>query len=578
MGAVTAALAREYPETNSNHGASVTPLHEDVVGSTRPALLVLLAAVACVLLIACANVSNLLLARATARHKELAVRSALGASRGRLMRQLLTESVLLALAGGTAGLLLAMWGRDVLLWIAPSGIPRADEVAVDGAVLGFTLLVTLATGFAFGAAPAFQASKLDLSGTLKEGGKGVGGAGRKGVRNALVVAEVALSLMLLVAAGLMTRSFVGLLGVDPGLEPNGVLTAQMSLPDSKYREPEQVGAAVEDVLGRLQASPDVEAAAVVTPLPLTGEGYQTDFLLEGRPLPERGEYPNTDIHSISPDYFKAMGVPLLRGRAFTPADRKGAPQVAVVNETMARRFWPGEDPVGRKLALGGPAELANAASNAEAWWTIVGVVGDVRQYGLDAEPKTQVYMPHQQAAIGYVTLVVRARSDAAALAPTVRQAVHAVDREQPIYNVRTMEDVLATSMASRRLAMFLLGAFAALALALAAVGIYGVMSYSVAQRTHEIGVRMALGARRGDVLRLVVGQGMATALVGLALGVAGSLAAMRLMSSLLFGVSANDPATFGGVAALLAAVALVASWVPARRASRVDPMIALRTE
>jgi putative ABC transport system permease protein len=579
MDAVTGVLAQQYPVTNSNHSASVEFLHEDMVGSIRPALLVLLAAVACVLLIACANVSNLLLARATAREKEIAIRSALGASRGRLVRQLLTESLVLSLAGGALGLLLAVWGKDLLVALGPASLPRAQEITIDGSVLGFTLLIAVATGIVFGLVPAFQAARIDLNEALKDGGRSPGaGPGRRGLRDALVVSEIALSLVLLVGAGLMIRSFVRLVQVDPGFDARNVLTAQVALPDAKYPERPQVAAFFERALERVRASPGVESASLITPLPLTGDGWQSDFRIEGRPIPDRGEFPNTDIHLVGADYFQAMGVPLVRGRGFTPADRLGAVNVAVINATMARREWPGEDPIGKRLKVGGPEELAGPKEKPEDWMTIVGVVGDVLQYGLDADPKTEVYIPHLQQPVSVGTLVVRAKADPASVTAAVREAIHGVDKDQPIYNVRTMEAIVSESVASRRLSMLLLGVFATVALVLAAGGVYGVMSYAVTQRTHEIGVRMALGAQPGDVLRLVVVQGMATVLVGIAVGLAGAFAGTRLMSNLLFGVDASDPATFVGIALLLTTVAFVASYIPARRAARVDPLVALRYE
>jgi putative ABC transport system permease protein len=577
LDAIAARLAQAYPSSNANIGVLVDPLHERFVGRdlTR-ALVVLLGAVGFVLLIACANVANLLLSRGAARQREIAVRTALGAGRGRLLRQLLTESVLLAAAGGLGGVVLGAWGLRALLAAVPDNLARMHTVRLDGDALLFTAVLTMVTGVIFGLAPAFQISRPDLTETLKEGGRGGKGVRAHRVRSTLVVAQVALSLVLLVGAGLMLRSFARLQASSPGVEPAGVVTAGVALPGTRYAEPGPRRQFVRRVIDRLETMPGIAAAAAVTPLPLSMNGWQTSFAVEGYPEPEVGKFPTNDIARVTPGYFRAMGVRLLRGRTFTWDDKEDAPPVAIIDETFANTWFAGEDPIGRRIKInaghpppGGPPP---------PWITVVGVVNHVKNYGIDQESRVEAYVPYLQSPVTGLTLLVKGPGDAAAAARAMRQAVRDADPTLPIYAVRTMEEYLARTLSPKRLMMLLLAVFAGVALTLAAVGIYGVMSYAVTQRTSEIGIRMALGAHPRDVLRLVVGQGMLLAIGGVLIGLAAAFALTRLLETLLFGVSATDPATFAGVALLLAGVAGLASWIPARRAARVDPLVALRYE
>ncbi|MBV8858093.1 MAG: ABC transporter permease [Acidobacteria bacterium] len=568
MATVAARVEQSLGGTNVGHQVVVVPLHEQVVGGARTALLVLLGAVALVLLIACANVANLLLARAAARRREVAVRAALGASRWRIIRQLLAESLLLSGSGGALGLLLAVWGVDLLVGLDPEGVQRAGEVTLDWRVLAFTLGLSVLTGLLFGLAPALQASKTDFVESLKEGGRSGQGLARSRLRSSLVVAEVALTLVLLVGAGLLLKSFSRLLAVDPGLDPHHVITMAVSLPQAKYGEPQRITAFYEQLLQEAAALPGVQAAGVVSVLPLTGDDTSNFVQIEGRaPLPP-GQAMRAGRRNVSADYFRALGIPLKRGRAFTPADTAEAQRVLVINEAMARSFFAGEDPVGKRVRT----------SDKSPWAEVVGIVGDVRHQGLDVDTRPEMFFPHLQTPSRQMTLVVRSEGDPVALAGPLRERVRSIDKDQPVGNVKTMEGWLSESVASRRFSAALLGVFAAAAAALAALGLYGVVSYSVAQRTHEIGLRVALGARPRDVLRLVIGQGMTLTLVGTGVGVAVALALTRVMSGLLFGVGATDPAVFVTVPLLLAAVALLACYIPARRATKVDPMVALRYE
>jgi putative ABC transport system permease protein len=576
--AIAARLAKDYPATNSNIGIRADPLHERFVGrDLRRALIVLAGAVAFVLLIACANVANLLLSRGAARQRELAVRTALGAGRGRLLRQLLTESVLLAAAGGLAGVLLGAWGLRLLLAAMPDNLARMDAVRIDTPVLLFSATLTVLTGIIFGLAPALQVSKPDLNETLKEGGRGGSrGAKAQRVRSGLVVAQVALSLVLLVGAGLMLRSFSELQASSPGVDPTNVVAAGVTLPGTRYTEPEARRQFLRRVIDRLEATPGVDAAGAVTPLPLSLNGWQTSFLVEGYPEPEPGRFPTNDIARITPGYFRAMGVRLLRGRAFTWSDNENAPPVAIIDETFAETWFANQDPLGRRIKINAGHPMPGAPP--PPWQTVVGVVNHVKNYGIDQESRVEVYVPFMQSTVSSLNLVVKGPGGAASIGRAMREAVREADPTLPVFAIRTMDEYFARTLTSKRLMMLLLGLFAAVALTLAAVGIYGVMSYAVAQRTSEIGIRMALGAHPRDVLRLVVGQGMLLAISGLVLGLAASYWLTRVLEALLFGVSATDGGTFAGVATLLAAVAFLATWIPARRAARVDPLIALRYE
>jgi putative ABC transport system permease protein len=572
MDTIAARLEQQYPQSNTGNRVTVTPLFNRITGDVRPALLVLLAAVGFVLLIACANVANLLLARAAARQKEIAVRMALGATRGRLVRQLLTESVMLSAAGGAVGLLLAVWGVDLLVAISPNNIPRFAEIKLDNHVLGFTAAISLLTGVLFGLAPALHASKLNLNEMLKEGGRSAtAGFRRQRVRSLLVVSEVAIALVLLISAGLLIKSFMRLQQVDLGFNPDGVLTAAVPLPRTKYLEPTKRIAFYESLFARIAALPGVEAVGAVDELPTEG-GSQTYFIVEDRPIPPREEIPLTEYSLVSTGYFKAMGLRLLKGREFDARDARDAPFVCIIDEKFAEQYWPGQDPIGKRLKYGG-------ADPANPWTTVVGLVANVRYQGPDQEsPRVQLFLPYTQSTFLGAALVIRTAGDPKDMAAAVRGEVLGMDPDLPVYAIRTMNEVLKESVASRRLYMTLLGIFAGVAMILAAIGLYGVMAYSVTQRTHEIGIRMALGAKAGDVLRLVVGQGMALALAGVGIGLVAAFALTRLLSSLLFAVSATDPYTFAIISLILAGVALGATFIPAHRATRVDPMVALHYE
>jgi putative ABC transport system permease protein len=579
----------EVSEMNAGLGARVVPMHEDAVGSYRPALLVLLGAVGFVLLIACANVANLLLARAATRQKEFALRATLGASRLRTVRQLLTESLLLSVLGGGLGLLLAMWGVDLLVALSPAELPRVAEIGVDARVLAFTLSLSVLTGIIFGLAPALQASHLDLNEALKEGGRSVTGSRRtRSLRGALVVTEIALSLVLLVGAGLLINSFWRLTKVSPGFKADNLLTMEIALPDSKYppTESHRAQAFYQQLLERVATLPGVQSVGATSSLPLAPGGWGKMLSIEGRPAPPSMEtIPLVQYRQVSTNYFSTLGVSPVKGRLFTEQDDPNSPPVALINEEMARRFFPNEDPIGKRIWMGPPENLLPGGALPDGYsfprLTIAGVVNDVKHQGLNQQTGPEVYIPHAQGAgetQRSMFLAVRTTVDPLSLAAAVRNEVTAIDKEQPVADIQTMEQRLAASLAGPRFNMLLLGIFAAVALALAAVGLYGVMAYGVTQRTHEIGIRMALGAQRGNVLRLIVRQGMVMALIGVALGLAASFALTRVMASLLFGVSATDPLVFTAIALLLAAVAFIASYIPARRALKVDPMIALRYE
>ena len=565
---VAAGIEQQNPGVDDpDLGVSVDGLQERMVAPMRPALIVLLCAVGCVLLIACANVANLLLARSAAREREMAIRIALGASRGRIARQLLTESALLGLAGGAAGLLLAVWGVDSITALAPANLPRIDEVRVDGRVMGFTLLTSLFTGILFGLAPAFQLPRLSIHEVVRDGGRGSTGARRRWLRHFLVVSEVALALVLLIGAGLLINSFWRLQQVDRGFDARNVVTLNLTL--SRYSNTQQQVAFLKEVLERVAHVPGVRSVGVTSTLPLRG-GPATTFVIEDRPPVALGDEPSADIRVIDSNYFQTMGIPVRAGRAFARADWINAPKVMVINETMARRFWPGEDPIGKRVTMRdwGPPLTGE----------VVGVAGDVKADGLDSESRPMIYWPYPQFPVIFNNIVVRTEADPIGLAGAIKSQIWSVDPAQSVASVATMDQVLSSSVAPRRFNMLLLGIFAAVALVLAAVGIYGVISYTVSQRTHEIGIRLALGARGADVLKLVVGQGMVLVLGGVGLGLAAAAGLTRLMSTLLFGVSATDAPTFVVVAVLLSGVALAACVVPARRATRVDPMVALRNE
>jgi putative ABC transport system permease protein len=571
MSAIVGQLQQQYPETNADKGANVIPLHKQLVGNVEPYLYVLFGAVGFVLLIACANVANLLLARTSARQKEVAIRTALGASRLRLVRQLLTESVMLAVVGGLLGLLLAYWGIDLLIALSPGDVPRLGEIGLHGPVFAWTLLVSLLTGMLFGLAPALQASKPDLNEALKEsGGRSTGGLKSSRLRNLLVVSEVALSLVLLIGAGLMIRSFVALQRTSPGFETKNLLTMNISLPRQKYKERQQSVLFFNQLFERIRAVPGVRAVGGIDPLPLSESDGTTSFVVEGGPALAMAERPEVGGRTITPDYFKAMGIPLLKGRFLTEQDREETPRALVINEALARKYWPGEEALGKRLGFD--------EADKQVWWEVVGVVANVKHQRLDREAKPEVYFPFQQYPQNFLSLVVRTTQDPSGMTSAIRSQVLALDPDQPVFDIKTMDERLSKSVSQSRFIMLLLAAFSGLALALSAVGVYGVMAYTVAQRTHEIGIRVALGAQAKDVLRLVLGQGMRLTLIGVGVGLMAALLLTRVMASLLYGVTATDPLTFIAVAALLSAVALLACFIPARRALKVDPMVALRYE
>ncbi|MEN3334543.1 MAG: hypothetical protein V7641_3908 [Blastocatellia bacterium] len=574
MSTIADNLVERFPQIMDSYGVNLVPLHEQVTGKVRTALLVLLAAVAFVLLIACANVANLLLARAASREREIAIRTALGASRRRIVRQLLTESVLLAIIGGVLGLLLALWGLRALVALSPANIPRLDQIGIDGKVLAFTLTVSLLTGMIFGLVPALQASKPDLNESLKEGGRGSSGGVRgRRIRSLLVVSEIALSLVLLVGAGLLIKSFIHLQKFDLGFNPNNLLTMRVQLPGTKYREPAQVANFYQQVIQRMENVPGVQSVGAISDIFLSDTPNSTNFTIEGRPLTTGADSIEVPLDAVTTDYFKVMGIPLLKGRVFDERDRIGSLPVAIINDTFAKRFFADEDPLGKRYCYGQPDD-----NNQTRWLTIVGVVGDMRRTGFDKDVRPETFLAQDQDPDNGLTIVARTAGDPASFASALRSEVWAVDKDQSVFNIKTMDATLADMTAQRRFNMLLLGIFAAVALILAAVGIYGVMSYSVTQRLHELGIRIALGASSGDVLRLVVGQAMGLALIGIGAGLVAAFFLTNLMASLLYGVSATDPATFLLISSLLTGVSLIASFVPARRAMKVDPMVALRYE
>ena len=572
MHALARQLETEYPASNRGVDARVIPLGESGgVASARPTIVALIAAVAFVLLLACVNVATLALAAGARRARELAVRVALGASHRRLVRQLLTEHVLVACTGGAVGTLLALWGLAVLRTIGSGFVPRADTITIDWRAVAFTAAVSLLAGIGFGLAPALRASRGSLSVALVEGGRGASRPGQLRALRTLIGFEVALSVILLIGAGLMIRSFLALQRTEPGLDPAGVLVANVGLPPAKYSTDERSQAFFDALLDRLATGPDVRAAGIVDPLPYGEGGWQSGFTLEGVAEEEPGQNPVVDAAVVSGGYFRALGIPVLQGRTFTSTDAAGSPRVVIISRALAERYWPGLPPVGRRLHFG------PAAATSEPWMTVVGVVGDVR-LDLERPPLPEVYLPYTQAHGRAFSIVLKGSGDAGRLAPLVAEAVAALDPSQPVYGVQPMQARLADVFAARRFRMLVFGVFAALALALAIAGIYGVMSDLVSQRTRDIGIRLALGAEQRSIVRLVLAQALRPTLAGLAAGVVATLGLSRLLAGLVYGVRPADPLTFGAVAVALLGAACIAAWLPARRATQVDPMVALRTE
>ncbi|HEY1677773.1 MAG TPA: ABC transporter permease [Candidatus Sulfotelmatobacter sp.] len=579
MNLISDRLAQAYPDDDKGWGALVVPLHQDLVQDVRPALLVLLGAVGFVLIIACVNVANLALAKTFGRRKEIAIRTAMGATSGRVMRQILVETVILAVAGGAVGLTWAHWGVRLIMGFLADRVPHFAEISIDGKILAFTAIISILTGIAAGVLPGLRLSRSNVNEALKEGlGRTDSDAGGHRTRNVLVVAEVAFSLILLVGAGLMLRSFQMLHDVKPGFDAHGVLTMNAAVSETQFPQARQQSRFFEQVLDRVRSLPGVEAAGVIDDIPLNNNGSHQPIAIEGRPVVPMAEQPEVDVRAISEGYLKSMRIPLLRGRDFTESDLAGRPAVVLISESMAKAFWPGEDALGKRLTMTFfPGEVRE----------VVGIVGDVKLDGLDqARPSTLLYMPVGQLSAPAMaawrsfpmTLVVRSATSPSNMVSAVTNAVHSVDRNMPLTDILTMDDLVATSMSPQRFNMLLLGAFAGLALMLASIGIYSVLSYSVRQRVQEIGIRLALGASISDVLRLIVLQGMKPALLGMALGLVGALALGRLVSSMVYGVKTTDPLTFLAVAGLLAAIALLASVIPAYRAAKVDPLVALRYE
>jgi predicted permease len=571
MKLIASQLQQQYPETNADRGVRVVPLHKQVVGNVESYLYMLFAAVGFLLLIACANVAGLLLARVTARQREVAVRMALGASRWRLIRQLLTESVILSAFSGLLGLLLAYAGVKLLVALTPSEVPRLHEIGLHVPVFLWTLAISVVTGLLFGLAPALQASRPDLNSALKESsGRNPGSFQGSGLRNLLVVSEVAVALLLLVGAGLMTKSFLRLQQVDPGFDATNVVSMNIALPTSKYRA-QQLNNFYDQLFERIRNLPGVKSVGGINPLPLGGTNISLSVLDEGAPAVALTDRPSVGVRVVTPGYFQTMSIPILKGRAFTEQDRDNSPNVILVNEALASRFWPNQDAIGKRLDF-------EEDSGKQVWREIVGVVGNVKHKALATEVMPEAYFPYKQDPENFMGLVVRTASDPMSMIPAIRNQVLSIDKDQPVSDIMTMEQRLAKSVAASRFVMLLLGSFSVLALGLAAVGIYGVMSYLVTQRTQEIGVRMALGAQKRDVLKLVVRRGMVLAIIGTALGLVASLALTRLMRSLLFEVTPTDWLTFVITSVVLLTVALLACYIPARRATKVDPLVALRYE
>jgi putative ABC transport system permease protein len=574
MDALAVRLDERYPEANAGWRLTMIPLHERFTGDVKPAMLFLLGSVVFLLLIACANVANLLLVRSTLRHREIAIRRALGAARGRLIRQFLTESVVLAFAGGALGVLLALWGIRLLVALSPNVIPRIADAGVDFRVLVFTLALSLVTGIVFGLVPALQTSNPDLTESLKEGGRGSSSGRGQRVRSVLTVCEIAIALVLLIGAGLMVKSFIKLQRVNPGFDPHRMLAIDFSLPRTKYKERHQGKAFYEQLLARAVEAPGVEAAGLVMFVPFTGRVAVRNVDVVGMaPLPP-GHVIGAQAQVVSPSYFNAMGIPLLRGRLFDERDSENTPGVIVINDVMAERYWPNDDPLGKRISL--------VDANTGPWLTVIGIVGDVRQLGLSSDPYPQMYQVFTQVPVWRLSLVARITSDPTSVASAIRAQAASLDKEQPLHNVRTIESILAESISAPRFNVLLITVFTVLAVTLAGIGVYGVISYSVSQRAHEIGIRMAIGARRRDILQLVTAQGFALILIGLVLGIAASrilaVTFAGMLDNLLFSVSSTDLLTFISVPAILVGVGLAACYVPARRALRLDPMAVLRNE
>jgi putative ABC transport system permease protein len=568
MDVLAGQLAKQFPDTNKGWGIRVFQFTDYTVRDVKAILWTLLGAVGCVLVIACANVANLLLARATGRMREISIRTALGAGRGRIVRQLLTESVVLALLGGALGVLIAKWGLDALLAFAPTTLPRAREIGIDGGAMGFTLALSVLTGTVFGLAPAWLATGHNLNVTLKEGTRGSTESGRRWFRSGLVATEVALSLLLLTGAGLLVRSFLKLSAVSPGFEPANGTALALALPGRKYDTPEKQRQFADQLVASLRVLPGVSAVGITHVLPMQGD-YVLGFNIEGRPPIDPADLPSTNYYAVTPGYFQAMGIRLLRGRLFTEQDNEKAPRVALISETLAKQQFPNEEPLGKRI---------NITNGPDAWREIVGIVGDVKQYGVSRESTMQSYEPFAQVPFASLTAVVRTTGDARAIHNAIRAQVFSVDKDQPVSSIKPLESIVADSMARQRFAMLLLTVFSLVALIIAAVGIYGVMAYSVSQRTNEIGIRMALGASQGSVLQLVLRQGLGVIATGLIIGLVAAFFAVRLLESMLYQTTARDPVTILAISGLLGVVALVACLIPARRATRVDPLVALRSE
>lgn len=573
METITARLRQQYPDSNNRRFNRVVSLHTHVVGETGPMLLLLFGAVGFVLLIACANVANLLLASAAARQRELAIRTALGASRLRLMRQLLTESALLALAGGAMGFLLALWGVALMTKLLPQDFPRLGEIRLDWRVLGFTLIASVVTGILFGFAPSLQLSKTDVQDSLKEIGRGVSGSRRHNrLRNLLIVGEVALSVVLLAGAGLLFRSFMQLQAVNTGFTSQQVLTARLSPAGTNYRRDADYISFYNQTMQRISAIPGVAAVGAINTLPLD-KGPTAGFRIEGRPLLTIDKWPVANYRTVSTDYFRAMNIPVVQGRAFNERDVETAPLVMIINQALASSGFPNENPIGKRISLGGKDPKGQPL-----WWEIVGVAANVRSLELREEAAPEFYLSGLQDSFSNMFVVIRATVDPTSVATSVRQAAAEVDKSAAVSDIKTMDHIVSDAVTQPRFNLFLLGLFSGIALLLSAAGIYGVTAYSVAQRTHEFGIRMALGAQVGDVLRMIIRQGMLLISVGIAIGLVASFAVTRLLRTLLFGVSVTDPLTFVAITLLLTLVALLACYIPARRATKVDPLVALRYE